>query len=297
MHVTYANPPASTPLITIGEISLSAEEAIKLLGKYGLMPGLVREVVVDQAIAPITLTHEEATQAIERFNQQFQDDEQWAAFARQRGLSLEELETLALREQKLIKYKEETWGAKVESYFLQRKNRLDRVLYSLIRTREPGIAQELYFRIHDDGEPLADLAREYSEGQEAQTGGLIGPVELSVPHPALARILSISQPGQLWPPTRVGEWFVIVRLEKFLPAKLDEGTRKRLMDELYANWLKEQIQAAMAAMHPPDDPESSIGLEPSDNLESPLGLEPPAQFGAPAEHDEAPTEDLWSSSS
>jgi parvulin-like peptidyl-prolyl isomerase len=115
----------------------------------------------------------------------------------------------------------------------------------LIRTKEVGLAQELYFRIQDDGQPFADLARQYSEGQEAQTGGLIGPVELSVPHPALARILSISQPGQLWPPTRVGEWFVVVQLEKFFPARLDDPTRQRLLDELFNTWLIERVQGLL----------------------------------------------------
>ena len=68
---------------------------------------------------------------------------------------------------------------------------------------------------------------------------------LSVPHPALARILSISQPGQLWPPTRVGEWFVVVQLEKFFPARLDDPTRQRLLDELFNTWLIERVQGLL----------------------------------------------------
>lgn len=252
MPVTSASNSSKVFTLTVGDRTLAAEEALALAGKYGLMPSLVREIVVDQAIADITLTEAETAAAVERFSQahQFQGPEQVAAFARQRGLAPEQIQELAVRDLKLARYKEETWGAKVESYFLQRKNRLDRVLYSLIRTQEAGIAQEIYFRIHDDGAPFGDLAREYSEGQEAQTGGLIGPVELSVPHPALARILSISQPGQLWPPTRVGEWYVVVRLEKFLPAKLDDSTRARLLDELYATWLREQLEAIMASLYP-----------------------------------------------
>ncbi|PSN19854.1 peptidylprolyl isomerase [filamentous cyanobacterium CCP5] len=215
------------------------------------MPALVKEIVIDQAIQDIQLSEEEQAEARDRFLQanQLQTPEQLAVFAQQRGLSAEQLLDLAARELKLAKYKEDTWGAKIESHFLQRKNRLDRVLYSLIRTKEAGVAQEIYFRIHDDGSPFDELAREYSEGQEAQTGGLIGPVELSVPHPALARILSISQPDQLWPPTKVGEWYVIVRLEKFLPAKLDESTRARLLEELYSTWLREQVEAAMQGIY------------------------------------------------
>ena len=66
-----------------------------------------------------------------------------------------------------------------------------------------------------------------------------------MPHPALARILSISQPGQLWPPTRVGEWFVVVQLEKFFPARLDDPTRQRLLDELFNTWLIERVQGLL----------------------------------------------------
>jgi parvulin-like peptidyl-prolyl isomerase len=239
-----------TDSLTVGDRTYPADQILPLLRQYGLLPQLIRELVIDHAIAPIELTEEEQAQAQARFDQAFniQSDEHRQAFAAQRQLTPEAFTHLVWREEKLAKFKRETWGPKLESYFLQRKASLDRVLYSLIRTKEPGLAQELYFRINDDGQPFADLAREYSEGQEAQTGGLIGPVELSVPHPSLAKILSISQPGQLWPPTRVGEWYVVVRLEKFLPAKMDDSTLQRLLDELFSVWLKEEIEKNMGIL-------------------------------------------------
>lgn len=231
----------------VGETLVPTTDLLPSLRRYGLLPAFLREVVIDQAIAPFSLTEEESTAAVQQFQQanQLTSPEQCQAYLQQRGLMAADLETLAQRDRRLHKFKLETWGNKVESYFLQRKTQMDRVLYSLIRTREAGLAQELYFRIQDDGEPFADLARQYSEGQEAQTGGLIGPVELSVPHASLARVLSISQPGQLWPPTKVGDWFVVVRLEKFFPAKLDDATRQRLLDELFNTWLIEQVQKAL----------------------------------------------------
>ena len=42
-------------------------------------------------------------------------------FLQQRGLSNADLAAMALRELKLRKFKTETWGNKIESYFLQRK--------------------------------------------------------------------------------------------------------------------------------------------------------------------------------
>jgi parvulin-like peptidyl-prolyl isomerase len=242
-------------VLRIGDQVVETTELVPLLRAYGMLPALVRELVIDRAIAPITLTAEAEAAAIDRFLQanQATTPEQCQGFLAQRGLTQTDLPSLAERGQKIQQYKLDTWGNQVESHFLERKASLDRVLYSLIRTKEAGLAQELYFRIQDDGQPFADLARQYSEGQEAQTGGLIGPVELSVPHPALGRILSISQPGQLWPPTRVGEWFVVVRLEKFFPARLDEPTRQRLLDELFNTWLGEQVKAVLQDNLPPTE--------------------------------------------
>ena len=236
-----------TPVLHVGDRAITAADLLPRLRAYGMLPALLKELVIDEAIAPIALSPEAAAGAVDRLLQanRLTDPDQCQAFLAQRGLIEADLPALAERHQKIEQYKLDTWGNQVESHFLERKANLDRVLYSLIRTQEAGLAQELYFRIQDDGQPFADLARQYSEGQEAQTGGLIGPVELSVPHPALGRILSTSQPGQIWPPTRLGEWFVIVRLEKFFPARLDDATRQRLLDELFNTWLVEKVKVTL----------------------------------------------------
>jgi parvulin-like peptidyl-prolyl isomerase len=55
-------------------------------------------------------------------------------------------------------------------------------------------------------------------------------------------MLSISQPGQLWAPTKVGDWIIIVRLDKLIPAQLDEAISQRLMNELFNQWMQTQLQ-------------------------------------------------------
>ena len=228
-------------VLQIGQSKLEASELLERLQRYQLMPKLIEEFVIDESISSIECEPGEAMGVFCK-QQQIFTQEQLQAWMQQRRITQEQLTTLALREVKLARFKENAWGNQIESYFLQRKDKLDRVLYSLIRTQDASLAQELYFRLQDDDAEFKELAREYSEGQETQTGGLIGPVELSVPHPMLARMLQVSTPGQLWAPTPIGEWYVIARLEKFLPAQLDEPTRKRLMDELFRNWLQQQLQ-------------------------------------------------------
>ncbi|MEO1591650.1 MAG: peptidylprolyl isomerase [Cyanobacteria bacterium J06632_22] len=230
-------------ILRIGQVQLDPSALLGKLQQHDLLPRLVQAVIIDEAISGVDCTPEQACQQYYA-ERQLLTPEQQQAWRQQQGVAAEQIQQVALREVKLAQFKEQTWGGQVESHFLQRKTQLDRVLYSLIRTKDASLAQELYFRLKDDEASFAELAKDYSEGQEAQTGGLIGPVELSVPHPSLGRLLSVSQPGQLWAPTPIGEWYVIARLEKFIPIQFDQATRSRMLDELYKRWLQQQIQQA-----------------------------------------------------
>ena len=235
-------------VLQVGDRSITAEEIIPLLAGYQLLPSLLRELIIDQAIGSFSCTPEEKTLVSQQFYEKNQITEQAAklAWLQHHRMTEAQLEALAMRGLLIEKFKQATWGHKLESYFLSRKGQLDRVIYSLIRTQDPGIAQELYFRIQEGEQSFADLAREYSQGAEAQTGGLIGPIELSVPHPVLAQLLRLSQPGQLSPPTRLEDWCLIIRLEKFIPAQLDASMRQRLLNECFSTWLSEQLKQQLA---------------------------------------------------
>lgn len=220
--------------------NVNKNEILLLLNQYGILPQFVREIMIDCAIAEIAIAEDEALGAYKKFYQQHQlnSEEDLQAWLKARAMSREQLEYIATRGLKLAKFQEQTWGNKLESYFLGRKQKLDRVVYSLIRVKDPYLAQELYFRVQEGEQSFSEIAREYSEGPEAETGGLLGPVDLGVPHPALAKMLLRSKPGELLAPTRLGDWVVVVRLEKYLPAQLDEVMRQRLLNELFDQWVK-----------------------------------------------------------
>lgn len=239
-----------TTVLRVGDREIAAEEIVPLLASYQLLPQLLREIMIDRAIASLICTPEEKAIARQQFFSQNQltDETAQKAWANQRGMTVAQLDALAIRGLLIEKFKQETWENKLDSYYLSRKQLLDRVIYSLIRHPDPGVIQELYFRIQEGEQSFADLAREYTQGPEVQTGGLIGPVELSTPHPILAQLLRLSQPGQVCPPTRLGEWFVIVRLEKFIPAQLDDAMRQRLLNECFNTWLSEQVNQHLAQL-------------------------------------------------
>lgn len=259
-----------TAVLQIGQERLDASALMAKLEQYQLMPKLVQETIVDRAIAPISCDPSAALQSFCARHGLFSQEQQ-QAWCQQQKQTPEQMTLVAVREHQLSQFQEDTWGKQIESYFLQRKSQLDQVRYALIRTKDASLAQEIYFRLNDDGESFASLASQYSEGQEAKTGGLIGPVELSVPHPTLARMLMVSQPGQLWPPTPIGEWLVIARLEQFVPAQFDAAMRQRLLAEKFQQWLQQQIEQTPV-----------INLTEDLNGESPRALQSPDSQSAHA---------------
>ena len=226
-------------------------ETLQLLEKYQMLPQLIKEVVLDQAIAPISCTPEEEIQACEQLAQHYQitSDHARQRWLEKNNLSAEQWVAIAIRQFKIEKFKHLTWGNDLESYFSQRKPQLNRVVYSLIKTNDIGIAQEIYFRLQAGEQSFGELAQEYSQGPEAQTNGLIGPVELQTIHPGLAKILATSQPNQLLPPSQLGNWIVIVRLEKLLLIQLDNSLRQRLLNERFHSWLQAQITERNCQIH------------------------------------------------
>lgn len=232
-----------TAALKVSNQTIAAEEIIPLLVRYKMLPQLLQENIIDRAITPFTCTSEETASACQQFYEQNQLTlkTKRQAWLERYDTTLEQLEAQALRELRVEKFKQATWAHKLESYFLKRKEQLDKAIYSLIRTKDRELAQELYFRIQEGEQPFAELARKYSQDPEAQTGGIVGPVALSSVPPTLARLLLVSQPGQLCPLFSRGEWVLIVRLEKLIPAALDETMRQRLLNELFEAWLQEQL--------------------------------------------------------
>ncbi|MEW5857778.1 MAG: peptidylprolyl isomerase [Cyanobacteriota bacterium] len=230
-------------VLQIRNKTITTDKVITLMANYQMLPQFLREVIVDQAIASIICTPEEKASACQQFYEKYEltsepERQEWLELYE---MTLEQLEALATRELRIEKFKRATWGNKLESYFLSRKSSLDKVIYSLIRTKEVGVANELYFRIQEGEQSFGELARKYSQGSEAQIGGLVGPIELGKISSKLAQMLYVSQTDQLWPPTRLGEWIAIARLEQLIPAVLDEAMRQKLLNELFEAWVQEQL--------------------------------------------------------
>lgn len=214
--------------LQIGDEEIAVESIIPLLERYQLLPQLKREMIIDRAIAPMDCTDEE----IASVRQQLPPHPE--------GTGVPTDEAIA-RWIRLQKFKQAQWQHKLDHYFLQRKTQLDQVIYSLIQTQDADVANELYFRLLEGEQSFAELAAQYSQGPEAAKSGLVGPVEIGAYHPSFAHVLATRAPGELVAPLPLEDCVVIIRIEQKIPARFDEATQQRLLDELFAAWLDAEL--------------------------------------------------------
>lgn len=227
---------------------LADPSVLSVLKTYQLVPQLLRELRIDQAIAPFSCTAEEKAAIYQSFfaQQQVQPAQQQQWLDAQ-GLTLEEVMAPLERGLRIEKFKQVSWGHKLPSYFLHRKAELDQVIYSMIQHTDSDLITELYFQLQDGEATFPELASQYSQGLAGKTKGIMGPSELGSLHPNLAAQLQRSQPQQ---PVniQIGDWYILAQIEVRIPAQLDQAMRQRLLNELYDEWLQQEVaQLQLAA--------------------------------------------------
>lgn len=151
---------------------------------------------------------------------------------------------------RLQKWIEGNYLDRLEPYFLERRADLEQVVYGMIRLRNQGAAEELYLRLLDDGADFGTLARSHSLGEERFTRGLVGPMYISQPHPAIRTVLDKLTVGEVHPPFRVDNWVLLVQMEHRLPASLSDATRLQLYNELFQKDLEVTLDQELQTLYP-----------------------------------------------
>jgi parvulin-like peptidyl-prolyl isomerase len=142
-------------------------------------------------------------------------------------------------------YKQTQWGHLLNSRFLSRKAQLDRVLFSAIQVTDLHLAEELYCILQQRGHSFTKLASIHSQSPVAKRGGAIGPVAICQLHPLIQDRLTGLEPNQLSEIFQLDEHYLILRLDRWLPVKFNSQTQQQLLDELFEQWMRLQIEQRM----------------------------------------------------
>lgn len=209
-------------------------EAIGQLRRLGLLSQLLQRQAMAERLEAVELSPEdhEALRSALLERLRLEQPEQLGEELKRKGLTEEDALWQASVPLRTERAALEDYAAQTENHFLKRKLGLDRVVYRLLRVQDPGVCRELFLQIQSGEADFEALARQYSEGPERASGGVVGPAPMNQAHPVLSEALRSSQPGELKGPMRLMDWWIIARLETVIPAQFDEEMRTRMAVEL-----------------------------------------------------------------
>ena len=218
-------------------------ESLEVLQEYNQLIPLIKAIKKTEHIDSIKIEQNEINLLLQNFcnERQIQTEEQLIKWLEENKLSKKILIDKISIPLRTISYAKTNFNNKINSYFLKKKDDLDQFTYSLIRVKSRDQRDEIFFRIQNEEESFSDLAFKYSEGFEKKMNGLVGPTTIGNAHPKIASLLKSSSEGDLHS-LRIDEWYIILRLESFHPAVLDNTMEQNMALEIYEQSLESEAR-------------------------------------------------------
>lgn len=231
----------SSPVLLLDDQPITADQLLGLMRRQGQIPSLVRELVLDQALATVELSPEEEEQHLQAFRseRQLESEEAFVGFLQTSSLDEQLLRQMVTRPERVVRYREERWGPRANSLYLKHKERYDLVTYRRLQCGNADVMQEVFFRLKDREESWESLAQQFAGGDPNATG-LVGPVPVgSLEEPVLSALRQMG-PGRVCRPISLGDQVVVAELEAFQPSEFNDELRTRILREEFETWLQEE---------------------------------------------------------
>ena len=220
------------------------KNVINFLINNNLIGSYLREILIEAELSKITLDPNEKSEAFKSFlmKNNLNDINDLDEFRKRKDLSQERMENLILKPLKIKSLAENKFSDKANDHFLKRKNDLDMIVYSIIRMKEKQLALELYLRIDSEEDDFHSLAKKYSEGTEKLTKGIIGPIYTNQANQVLMNKLKSSKSCELIEPFQLDKWWILMRLETFVPVEYTSTIKLQMCAELLDEYLSDEIE-------------------------------------------------------
>ena len=232
--------------------AISGSDLVNLLRRGGQINALLREWMLEHVLRDVELEPGTEDQLIAelRQNQGLTSDEAFANFLHDRQLTESLLRQSLSRPHKVVLYREERWGPRANSLYLQHKDNYDQISYRKLHSGDADVMQEVYFRLKDGEETWESLARQFQPSNPS-ANALQGPIAVSAVEPELLQELRRAGPGKLLKPLRLGQEIVVAQLEEVHPAEFNEELRTLLLRDAFDAWIAEECSRMLTRLEFP----------------------------------------------
>ena len=220
------------------------KEIIELLDRNKLFSVLVKKELLSEILEDVIIEKNllESIKSSLLKRENLQDEIQLEEWLVKTGSNIKSFEQQTITTLQLNKYCLDNFSKKTESYFLKKQDELDYATYSLIRVNDFCLANELLMRINEREMSFEEIASEYSTGPERNTKGLIGPLPVAQGHPTIRNLIRMSKKGIPTKPIKVGNSYIIFKLESLKKSTLDDRLKLDLSKQLFDKWLDEKVE-------------------------------------------------------
>jgi parvulin-like peptidyl-prolyl isomerase len=232
-------------------ITITSEDILQQVKLSYQIPSIVEGIVTRKIIASaaaeagIKVETEElqkAADSIRLISKLKSADDTWA-WLQKHGLSLDDFEEVTYNNVISGKLAQHLFADKVEPFFVE--HQLDYagvVLYEVVLDDE-DLAMELFYGIQEKEMSFYEVAHQYIQDTELRRkGGYRGMVQRKELKPEISAAVFAAKPPQVLKPIVTSKGVHLILLEELVQSKLDNKLRYQIMSDLFAGWLKQQIE-------------------------------------------------------
>jgi parvulin-like peptidyl-prolyl isomerase len=204
-----------------------------------------RKIVKDAANqAGIQVTTEELQQAADNLrliNRLVKAEDTWA-WLEKYHLSVDDFEELAHTNFLSNKLAMHLFADKVEPFFYEHQlEYTGAAIYEVILDDE-DIAWEIFYALQEGEICFQEIARQYiKEPELRRAGGYQGVQSSANLRPEIAAAVFAATPPQIIKPIMTPKGVHLISVEEIIQPQLDEQLRVKILGDLFADWLKQQI--------------------------------------------------------
>jgi parvulin-like peptidyl-prolyl isomerase len=239
-------------------MNVSQKEIIEQLKISCQVPSLLEAIATRKIIlntakeAGIKVENEElqeAADALRGANRLVKAEDTWK-WLQKHYLTLEDFEQIAEINLLSLKLAAHLFAEKVEPYFYENQlNYLAAVTYEVVLEDE-DLAWELFYAVTEGEIAFQDVTRQHIQNPELRrAGGYRGIKHRHEFKPDIAAAVFVGNPPELLKPIVIAQKVHLIWVEEIIQPKLEQQLCLKIMGELFADWLKQQIAQVEVIPH------------------------------------------------
>ena len=232
-------------------MNITNEDIIKQLKLSRRLPKIKQEIITQKIIAnkakkeKLSIGDRELQAAADDFRVKNNllttaDTMRWL---KENNLDLDNFETIIYQDLLTDKLAKHLFDDQVAAYFYEHQIDYQQTIIYQIILDNFDLAMELFFGIQEGEFSFWEIARQYIKDPELRRcGGYQGILQRTELKPEISAAVFAAKVPQILKPISIEKNAYLIFVEEIIQPKLDEKLRDKIRQELYEQWLNQQLQ-------------------------------------------------------